>query len=142
MPAGVVVVKRARRRSFALLWAALAWIRSLVAGLRKRRNDGAAPTGPVLRAPLFPSLAHFEGQGPSAATLRACLEGCPDDCLSVVSDGDRVLRLMFDPGRCTGCGGTVDRWGQGIFVGIPAPSAIETVHGRVEPIDLLGDADG
>lgn len=137
MPAGVVVVKRARRRSFALIWAAFAWLRSVVAGLGKRAPAGPRVERDAGRRVLFPALAPFEGEGPEVDLLRACLEACPDDCLSMVTEEGRVARLGFDPGRCTGCGRTVDRWGRGLFVATPAPSVYATVHGRVPEIDLL-----
>ena len=137
MPAGVVVVKRARRRSFALLWAALAWLRSVVSGLRRGTSSGPAPDV-LVRQTLFPALAPFADAAPTASIVRACLEACPDECLSMVADGDRVTRLRFDPGRCTGCGRSVEEWGQGVFVATVAPPVLATEHGRVPAIDLLG----
>lgn len=139
MPAGVVVVKRARRRSFALLWAALAWMRSVASGLRRSETAGPALARGEARVPLFPALAPFEGAGPEAEALRACLEACPDDCLSMTCEAGRVTRLRFDPGRCTGCGGSVARWGHGLFVSTPAPTVFATVQGRVPVVDLLED---
>ncbi len=140
MPAGVVVVKRARRRSFALLWSAFAWVRSVAGGLRWGPATVPAIAPGEKNVLLFPALAPFEGQGPEIDALRACLEACPDDCLSMITEEGRVARLGFDPGRCTGCGRTVDRWGRGLFVATPAPPVFATVRGRVPEIDLLEGA--
>ncbi len=140
MPAGVVVVKRARRRSFALLWAALAWLRSVASGWRRRPAAAPRLVRRGSRTLLFPALAPLASEPLSREAIGACLEACPDDCLSMTCEGGRVTRVRLDPGRCTGCGRTVDEWGQGLFVAQPAPPVFATVDGRLPAIDLLEDA--
>ena len=74
------------------------------------------------------------------AALRACVEACPDDCLRVRADGDRLVALLLDPGRCATAGHSVDQWGQGLFIAKPAPSVLATLDGRLPEIDLLREA--
>jgi len=105
MPAQVVVVKRSRRRAFAILRTAPAWLRAVVAAARSTRRAGSG----------IELDREFEGIGASKGTgifaservsgvlwpgpvARADLEGCADCGRCVAVCPSKALRLEFsDP---------------------------------------------
>ncbi len=154
MPAGVVVVKRARRRAFAILWAVPAWLNSIVSSLRRggRRGDGDAQsflTGDAVEEVQFPVLLLAPADDGLAASRRSKCNGC-GDCVAVcpsrslvlaVSDG-RPTRFELDPGACIGCGRCVEICPEAALGAMEAePVLMTNGAGRVVPIDLLASAE-
>jgi len=140
MPAGVVVVKRTRRRTFALVWAVLAWMRSLAASLRGTREAPTPRVASIVGEVRFPRLAP-NGVGATRCTACGeCGEVCPSGCLSVTAEDDSPGRFSLDPGACIGCGRCVERCPEAALVERAAPAFISTGPQGVEPIDLLREA--
>lgn len=150
MPAGVVVVKRARRRAFAILWAVPAWLHSIVSSLR--RGDGEAQsflTGDAVEEVQFPVLLLAPADDGLAASRRSKCNGC-GDCVAVcpsrslvlaASDG-RPTRFELDPGACIGCGRCVEICPEAALGAMGAePVLMTNGAGRVVPIDLLASAE-
>jgi len=137
MPAGVVVVKRTRRRTFALVWAVLAWMRSFAASLRGTPEAPTPRIASIVGEARFPALAP---NGVGATRCTACGECepvCPSRCLSVTADGDGPGRFTLDPGACIGCRRCVERCPEAALVDRAAPAFVSTGPQGVEPIDLL-----
>jgi len=120
MPAEVVVVKRSRRRAFAVLRATPAWLRSLwIAAWRSRRRpESDASLAPastavrpvaLMRLALRPQLVRVGDGGHRCVGCDLCVRICPSRCLSLATqEGEvgapgRVLRFELDGPRCIGC---------------------------------------
>lgn len=128
MGSEVVVVKRNRRRAFALLWAAPAWLRSIAVGARTlldsketaasetaagSRSAFAADADLVEAAPLAVPALSWNAEGQHACTgCQRCAEVCPSLCLEIEgtsesAGGQGVERFFLELGRCIGCGDCV-----------------------------------
>ena len=166
MPARVVVVKRARRRSFALLWAAIAWLRSVLAALfgPARPSAGDAGDAPAPDAtpgaasgsaaepfalPRVPVLLFSETGETLCTACNVCVEICPSRALELdattsaaapaATSGLRLFVLRL--GACIGCGACAEACPEAALGLVPAPAvAIANGLGRPEPIDLLAGA--
>lgn len=143
MPARVVVVKRARRRSFALLWAAFAWLRSALAALVGASETPApAPALEPSGASSIPAL-RFTGAGePLCTACNLCVEICPSRALTLESDAPRgegrLRQFALQLGACIGCGACAEACPEEALGLYPAPAvAIVGGSGQPEPIDLL-----
>jgi ferredoxin len=120
MPAQVVVVKRSRRRAFAILRSVPAWWRALLVSFRSTRApsvpfdleelDAWSDTGMLaperssgISTPRLIAAADLED---CEACIR-CVQICPSDALALdrqpVSDAPKSFRFELDPGRCIGC---------------------------------------
>lgn len=158
MPVRVTVVKRARRRSFALLRATPAWIGSVWAALRT--IPPAPPPAPKIDFPGdagMPALT-FSADGVHRCTgCNLCVEICPSRALSLlVSDvsgavgaagtartaageaGLVVHEFALEVGGCIGCGRCVEECPDEALEmhGTPVV-AIALRSGGPPPIDLL-----
>ncbi len=143
MPARVVVVKRARRRSFALLWAAPAWIGSVWAALR-----GAIPAPSGVPAGDFPGdsgvpALRFSSDGAHLCSgCDLCVQICPSRALRLeILPGEsrpEVTLFELEVGGCIGCGRCVEDCPEVALCmrGTPAV-AIAGRSGRPESVDLL-----
>lgn len=145
MPAGVVVVKRARRRSFALLWAAVAWAASVASSLRGRASGGVGeglsePAGAIGVA-SFPALRQEPVGSTRCTACGECVEVCPADCLAVAGAEERPLRFTFDPGACIGCGRCIERCPEAALVPAPVPPFLPVAATRLSPMDLLAGVE-
>jgi len=145
MPARVVVVKRARRRPFALLWAAIAWLRSALAALFGRSRAPASSSESAVWLPGPPRIPalRFSGAGDALCTAcNLCVEICPSRALSLDSEAPaghgRPRRFVLQLGACIGCRACAEACPEAALDLIPAPNvAIAGGSGRPVPIDLL-----
>ena len=147
MPAGVVVVKRARRRAFAILWAVPAWLHSIASSLRRRRGEARALLAEEpIDAVQFPAL-RFAKQDDGDALSRCnacgdCVTICPSHSLVVVAAQGRPSRFELDPGACIGCARCIEICPEDALAATPAAEVLTTsTTGRVMPIDLLAPAE-
>ncbi|MFK7897171.1 MAG: 4Fe-4S binding protein [Myxococcota bacterium] len=118
-------MKRTRRRAFALLWAAPAWFRSVIAGAgtlfdakpvdakfesRSRRPMLDAADAGAMRVP---ALIWSDAGEHGCTACQRCASICPSHCLDIVAAHPGVSgqvaaeSFVADLSRCTGCGDCV-----------------------------------
>ncbi len=124
MGSEVVVVKRNRRRAFALLWAVPAWLRGIAVGARTlldaketaasvTRNASDGNGHGQYDASLTVPMLFLNAEGQHACTgCQRCAEVCPSRCLEIAGTsesvgGQGVERFVLDLTRCIGCGDCV-----------------------------------
>ncbi len=147
MPRGVVIVQRARRRPFALVWAGAAWLRSIWLSRRGASNDRKRPfvlSAPVpaviprLRSPEPLQKESNEARSFSCTACGGCVPICPSQSLRVKGEGGRPILFQLDVGSCIGCGRCIEICPESALVATSAPSIlVPTPTGRLEPVDLL-----
>jgi len=148
MPAGVVVVKRARRRAFAILWAVPAWLHSIASSLRGAKPV-ASPLDALLdlEAPIenarFPALERTATGSTRCTGCGDCAPVCPSQCLTVAGVDDVPTKFALDLGACIGCGRCIEICPHAALISSAGPTSIATPpSGRVAPRDLLASAVG
>jgi ferredoxin len=121
MPAQVVVVKRSRRRVFAILRIAPAWLRAFFETARARtRRSAEIDLAGIFPHPTLPGLAWERLSGVSTPNLiakaeldncaecRRCVVICPSRALHLEVETPasvaEIVRFDLDAGRCIGCG--------------------------------------
>ena len=147
MPQGVVIVQRARRRPFALLWAGPAWLRSIWLSRRGASDDRRRPSGlsapvpaviPRLHSPEPLPKESDEARSSSCTACGDCVPICPSQSLRVKGEGSRPILFQLDVGSCIGCGRCIEICPEAALVATRAPSIlVPTPMGRLEPVDLL-----
>lgn len=150
MPARVVVVKRARRRSFALLWAAFAWLRSALAALVAPSGSSVSPPDRMVEWPgasLIPGLRRTEAGDSLCTACNLCVEICPSRALTLESDAPRgqgrPRQFALQLGACIGCGACAQACPEEALGLYSAPAVVIVGgSGRPEPIDLLAGGGG
>jgi len=168
MPARVVVVKRARRRPFALLWAVPHWLRSVWAALRIEQNSAPLQENGGLFASEWTAgleIPALDLEGASEGRHRCtgcgvCTEVCPSKALTVLSreienrnaangasptglsSSVDVIRFELDLDRCIGCGICVEDCPEDALMMRPAPLlALAAKGARASRLDLLEKGD-
>jgi ferredoxin len=142
MPPGVVVVKRSRRRPFAVLWATPAWLRALLAG-RPDPSTAPLPPGPASGAAARRPRLRVDAGGEHCCTgCGACAPVCPARCLDVDGAADaRPLHLRLDEGACIGCGRCIEVCPEGALESVPAAVIrVPAAAGGLDPVDLLAES--
>jgi len=125
MPAQVVVVKRSRRRAFAIVRSVPAWFRAFLAAVRtvgRRRSSLDLTTLDAFRGSTILAPERQSGVMAPRLTEAADLMGCPScsRCIAIcpsaalalgrgdaaipMSESVSAIRFDLDPGRCIGCG--------------------------------------
>jgi formate hydrogenlyase subunit 6/NADH:ubiquinone oxidoreductase subunit I len=125
MPAQVVVVKRSRRRAFAIVRSVPAWLRALLAAVRtagRPRPSLDLTTFDAFRGSKILAPERQSGITTPRLTEAADLTGCPScsRCVAIcpsaalalgrgdaaipMPEGVSAIRFDLDPGRCIGCG--------------------------------------
>lgn len=144
MPAGVILVKRVRRRAFGLLRSVPGWLGSFLASLAGRPATPAeAWEAAAVPAPLRPALVFAADQKSLCTACGACVPVCPSRCLSLEGDERSPTRFELDLGACIGCGRCVEICPEAALVAVPVPAALVAgVSGRGRSRDLLASAGG
>jgi 2-oxoglutarate ferredoxin oxidoreductase subunit delta len=146
MPVRVAVVKRARRRSFALLWAVPAWVGSVWAALRRIPPPATQFEVPDLaNAGRIPTLRFSDAGNHRCTGCDLCVEICPTRVLRVESVAPSVngapvdlTRFTLDLGGCIGCGRCVEDCPEDALAMARAPAvAIANHMGRPDPLYLF-----
>lgn len=150
MPEQVLVVKRARRRAFAMVWAASVWLRSVWRTLGRsalaeqqervqERMRAAAGRAQPLAIPRLRVL--LEG-GHGCTGCGLCPPVCPSGALDLarIGSGESVSVIRFDLnlGACIGCGRCVAVCPENALESVDAPRAVAALADGTPPlIDLL-----
>jgi len=146
MPVGVTVVKRARRRSFALLLAAPAWIGSVWAALRTSQSEPLRPVAGDFPGDAGMPVLVFSADGVHRCTgCNLCVEICPSRALRLLVSGDGAGQAGLDVtgfelavGGCIGCGRCAEECPEGALEMSGTPSvAIALRSGCPLAVDLL-----